>query len=62
MFGALFGKKKKKIDADKQKELDDKKNELASQEAITKLQKAIDANETRMVLLEEKKDAKRKVV
>lgn len=62
MLKALFGKKKKKVDADKQKELDAKKQALDSQKAIESLQKAIDSNETKMVMLEEKKDNKRKVI
>lgn len=60
MFGNLFGKKKKKIDPEKQKELDKKKNQLESENAVKQLDATIDKNQKRMDLLQERYEKKKR--
>jgi hypothetical protein len=60
MFGNLFGKKKKKVDPSKQKELDQKKNQLESENAIKQLDGTIDKNQKRIDIMQERLERKQK--
>ena len=61
MFANLFGKKKEKIDPEKQKELESKKADLAIKVSSQQFDEKIAVNEKKMEILETQIKEKTKV-
>lgn len=61
MFANLFGKKKDKIDPQKQKELESKKNDLELKLSAQQFDDKIAVNEKKMAVLEDQIREKTKV-